>query len=298
MVFTALGRNVVLERELDFSGIEINAPRFADAREEVFTSPHEVLRETPEGFERLKKVKDDEGNWVATEPRPGDIGVSRLLVVGWAVNDDLEPGIPFAGINYFNYNFRDTGTQFNVAWAGPFLNVFWSDPSLADTRTILALETRLNPLGRTNRRLEEGDGKIGDVTAERVELSTQRVSATVAYPVAVYHTIQSVAGLDYLRFKREDETADSFVLPSDTWEPSLTLNWVYAQAGWRLDLGAQGVIRTDWEFWGRPDGSDYDPDDDRYFRSSLILNKTIYPRPLDRLGFRLALFDGKNLDRF
>jgi hypothetical protein len=298
MVFTALGRNVVLERELDFSGIEVNAPGFAGAREAAFSSPHEVLQETPDGFQRLRKVKDDRGNWVVTEPRRADIGVSRLLVAGWAINDELEPGVPFVGINYFNYNFRDTGTQFNVAWAGPFLNVFWSDPSLGETRTILALETRLNPLGRTNRRFVEGDGKIGDVKTERVEVAQQRLSATVAYPMAVNHTLQTVAGLDYHRFRREDETDSSFILPNDTMETSLTLNWVYARAGWRLDLGAQGVARSGWEPWGRPDGSDYDPDHDRYLRSSMVLNKTLYPRPLDRLGFRLALFDGQDLDRF
>jgi hypothetical protein len=298
MVFTALGRNVVLERELAYSGFSVNPPSFTAELEEIYVSPYEVLQETPAGFQRLKKTETENGQWAVREPRPGDASVSRLLVGGVNINEDLEPSFPFVGVNYFNFDYRGTGTQLDVAWAGPLLTVFWADPSLGGTRTILAADARLNPLGRTNRRLQEGDGIDEELKPERVEVTDQTVSAIVSYPVGVNHTLQTRARLDYLRFERESKTADTFTIPSDTLEGSLALRWVYTRSGWRLDFTTRGVVRSKWEFWGKPDGTDYDPDDDRYARASLVLNKSVYPRKLDRLGFRLSLFEGENLDRF
>ncbi len=298
MVFSALGRNVVLERELTYTGFEVNLDDYGSRREEALASGNQVLEETESGYRRLDKVRGPDGSWTTRERGPVGSGVSRLLVGGFSIDDEGSPSIPFAGVNYFNFNFRGTGTQLDVAWAGPLVNVFWSDPRLGGSKAILALEARVNPLRSRNKRLALVGDVDAEIRAERLEESDQTLLGILGYPLGTFHKVEAQADLDYFSFGRDDGTASDFVLPPDTLQSALTLRWVYNQAGWRLEWGVQGATRSGWRPWGKPDGSDFDPGDRRFVRSSFILNKTFYLREFDKLGLRFSFFDGNSLDRF
>jgi len=99
-------------------------------------------------------------------------------------------------------------------------------------------------------------------------------------------------------FDRADETAPDFTVPQDTVEGALTLRWVYNRGGLRADAGVEVARRSTWDFWGRPDGSDWSPSDQGFTRWSAHLNKSFYPRGSDKLSTGLALFGGHGLDRF
>ncbi|MFQ5670472.1 MAG: hypothetical protein ACE5HD_08145 [Acidobacteriota bacterium] len=295
MVFTALGRNVVLQREIHYERYDVNPPQFSQDLEEAYRSNHQILQASGAGFHRLEKVPGREGGMAVRETRPG---VSRLVGGGFGIDNNGTPGLPFAGVNYFNFDYRGTGNQLDVIWAGPFVDAFWSDPSLGGTRTILALEARVNPLTSRDRRIDENDGIDDDIKTERLQVSHQNLVAILGYPLATFHKVEVQADVDVAAFRGDDETADDFTVPADSFITSLALRWVYNRAGWRLEWTASGSRRSGWRFWGRPDGSDFTPGDEGYVRSSLVLNKTFFLRRFDRLGFRLSLYDGNGLDRF
>jgi len=298
MIFSALGRNVVLERDLVYTGHEVNGSGFDRRLEDTYASSNPILEETADGFRRLEvhgKGADATRTSVADL---GRTGVSRLLVGVWSIGENFDVKIPFAGVNYFNFNWRDTGTQFNVAWAGPFVDVIWSDPAVNDSKVIVALEARINPLYSTNRRVEQVNGLTVDASGERLEVSDQKFMFILGRPIGPFHKLEFQVDLDYLRFQGEDSTDPSFTIPNDTWQELVTGRWVYAQSGWRFEAALQAGVRDRWQFWGSPDGSDYDPDDQHFVRSRLVVNKFFYASNRNNFGFRGSFYNGNHLDRF
>jgi hypothetical protein len=298
MIFSALGRNVVLERDLVYTDYEVNGSGFGSRLEDSYASSNPILEETAEGFRRLEVHGKGANATRTTVADLGRTGVSRLLVGVWSIGENFDVKIPFAGVNYFNFNWRDTGTQFNVAWAGPFVDVIWSDPALNDSKVILALEARINPLYSTNRRVEQIDDLYVQADGERLEVSGQRFSFILGRPIGPFHKLEFQADFDYLRFRGEDSTDPSFTVPRDTWQETATARWLYSQRGWRLETALQAGVRNSWQFWGRPDGSDYNPDDMHFVRSRLVLNKSFYARNRNNFGFRGSFYHGNHLDRF
>ncbi|MFQ5766977.1 MAG: hypothetical protein ACE5ID_03215 [Acidobacteriota bacterium] len=298
MVFTALGRNVVLERRLDYSGFRINPEDLDQQVDRAYASSNQVLEATDQGFKRLRKVENRDGAVTIQESSVTSSGVSRLLVGRMSMGNGFNPGLPVAGVNYFNFDYKGTGSQVDLVWAGPFVDLFWSDPSFMGSKTILSLEARVNPISSTNKRDDVTDAIQDDVKGERVKIATQTLSGIVGYPISTNHKLEIQVDINFKDFRGDDETAPTFTVPSDTMDRSLTLRWVYNRAGFRVNGTVQGGTRTNWRFWGRPDGSDFSPSDRQYLKSALVFNKNFFPRGLDRFGFRLSLFDGSSLDRF
>ena len=298
MIFTALGRNVVLERDLTYSDYQINLPAFGERLDESFASDRPLLEDTGDGFQRLGLVRDGQGGYTRRASELSRTGVSRLLVGTWSMGDDLGLSVPFAGVNYFNFDWRGSGTQVDVVWAGPFLDLLWSDPSFGGGKAILALQGRVNPLFSRNRRIDAGDAIDDEIKAERLEDSSQLFQVILGRPLGGHHKFEFQLDMEHLRFRREDKTAADFVVPSDTWQELLTGRWVYARSGWGLEGAIQGGSRNDWSFWGSPDGSDFSDGDEQFARSSVELSKAFYSANRNKFGFGVAMYHGNGLDRF
>ncbi|MCP4201429.1 MAG: hypothetical protein GY769_05780, partial [bacterium] len=88
-----------------------------------------MVRDPEEGMKYL--VKDDEGKRVVqAEP-----DTSRLFVVGGVFWDEsVDFPIPLAGINYLALDWKGTGNQLNVFFAGPLLTVNYCAPRLSGSR--------------------------------------------------------------------------------------------------------------------------------------------------------------------
>ncbi len=294
MVFTALGRNVVLERDLAYRDYLVNEPAFDLRLEDLYAADNTLLEETGSGFRRLERVREGPDGR-QDQQILGHSGVSRLLVGVWSMGDAFDLRLPFAGINYFNFDWRGTGNQLDVAWAGPFLHVSWANPSLNGSRGILALETQVNPLHRTDKRVL---APVDDVSEERLEVSQQKFRTILGRPLGANNKLEAQFDIDYFDYRRAPETADDFTLPPDTWQGAAGLRWTFARSGWRLDAEGQVGRRERWQAWGNPDGSDYDPAHRTFERLRLTLNKNFYASRQNKAGFRLSLYKGHDLDRF
>ncbi|MFQ5718695.1 MAG: hypothetical protein ACE5IK_04020 [Acidobacteriota bacterium] len=296
MVFTALGRNILLEREIRYHDVQVNPPDIQAQIDEAWSSAHPIIDDSSGGFQRLEQTK--EGGRQARDLRVADSSVSRLLVTGITVGSDFTPGIPFAGVNYFNMNHKGTGNQLDIIWAGPVFATLWSNPGLGNSRTILGVQSNLNPLSRNDRRIDETDAIADDLDAERVKISTQQLGAVLGRPIGSFHKLEVEANLEYMNFSDDDDTAPDFVIPDDTLVGSMALRWIYNRAGFRLDYTLTGAKRDRWGFWGKPDGSDFDVNDDHWVRRVFSFNKVFFVRRFDKLSLHFSHLEGTGLDRF
>ncbi|MEM7353111.1 MAG: hypothetical protein AAF657_20120, partial [Acidobacteriota bacterium] len=117
-LMSLLNATLPVETETVLSEIRINGADFDTKREQILASDVTMVRDTDKGMRYL--VKDDEGNRVVQESPDTD----RYFLVGGVFWDEsVDFPIPLAGINYLSLDWRNTGNQLNVFFAGPLVTV-------------------------------------------------------------------------------------------------------------------------------------------------------------------------------
>jgi hypothetical protein len=111
---SAAGRSLLVERSYDFSGYQINQPGFEAARDEAMASDLRMYRDTAEGLRVLRR----EGDVRVVEPLKSRV---RSLVGGVMYEGTFDFPIPLAGLSLVDYDFRNSGAELSVFFAGPIL---------------------------------------------------------------------------------------------------------------------------------------------------------------------------------
>lgn len=300
MVFTVLGRAVVAERRVTYEDFAVNTPEFDSGREEAYASDRPILRDDQTGSSYL--VKDANGfRTVQTESLR-----NIAFFGGIGINSDRSIGTPFAGVNYFNFNWRNTGTQLDVAFAGPLIDTVWTDPGLGKSRWELSLEARLVGLWDQFHRTTDA----GRIEEEDVKVLEENGVVVLSHPITPFQKASFQADLIYDRYRAKPPQDPNEVIevpPPSGMTGVQTARWSYHRHGYLLDLWYSAGHRFSWADWGVRDpgspagtitevrGRGTDTDFERWGLTAL---KTFYPRKLQTLSFGLSLFDGAGLDRF
>lgn len=289
-VLSILNGTTVVEKETLLSDFVFNGPDFEDVRTEVMASDTVMLRDTEQGLRYLVKDKET-GERVVQEEQD----LTRVFLGGGVFFDDsLDFPLPLGGINYFSFDWRGTGAQVNAFFAGALLTLDYADPDLFGSRWdggvdffALGVQTS-DELFRDNR----------EVKAEEIEQRTGNVEFTLGRPIGQFFKFSLDYGLQYIEYDRADDTAEDFILPRDHLTQSLTLTGQYNRRGWRGRFRVSTHQRSDWEFWGLPGNTDFDPEQEDYLRWGVSLGKNWYLPKFRKVGLELEWVDGEDLDRF
>jgi hypothetical protein len=248
-----------------------------------------MLRDTDDGFRYLKKDKTGQ-RYVETE-----FDADRLFLVGGVLWDEsLDFPLPLAGVNYLDLDFKGTGTQFDVFFAGALLNAGFSDPSLFGSR----FNGGVNINGifiKTNDRLYRDEVVVPE---EDVMSWSAAGDLFIGRPLGDYFSFEINYGLERVDYSRADDTATDFLVPQDTLIHSFRSSLEYNRSGYRLRLAGDANRRSNWEFWGLPGNLEYDPDQKEFLRWRAILAKTWWLSSFRRIGLSAEYLNGSNLDRF
>lgn len=291
MAFEVLGYNLVVEREAAHSDFVVNGEGFEDRRRAALESGHPVFRETGEGFQRVE-MKD--GKEVL---RPLEERRNAFLVFGASSGFDGHPGLPFAGVNFFDFDFRGSGTEFDLAWAGPFVEIAWTDPDIGPAGGGRHLSSTVNGSFAAISNTDKNATSAGTFSNEYVEILRNAVGAGISLPIGHFAKTTLQATTAYFHFSPEDRTDPTFVLPADHFETDLLLRLEYNRHGYIATLWGEAGHRSDWLPWGLP-GNPFDPDLQSFTRRGADLKKGFYFGPFQKISLGLSLFDGDNLDRF
>jgi len=301
MVFEVLGQNLVVERGATYSDFAINQEGFGDRVSGAYASGLPIFRDTSEGYYKVDRSGGEERLQSVSTPR------NVFLVAGINMGIGGSPGPPFAGVNFFDFDFHGTGNQVDVAWAGPFLIASWTDPRLThpegDRRPLsLSVEGDLSGLKRRDKNAREAGTDAG----ENVDILTESARAALALPMGHFAkwTIETRAA--YMNFfRRHEETSTDFTLPVTALEESLLLRLEVNRAGYIIAPWAEAARRSRWDCWGfgcagasPPPREPFDPRDRDFTRRGLDLLKSFYIGPLRKISLAISGYDGKSLDRF
>ena len=286
-IFSIAGSSTPMVREVDFENFRVNDDGFAAAIAQAHQSPDIMFRETQTGY-RYLDLKDGE--------RVVNNEVTRSSLFGAAgvfYEQDLDFPLPLLGVNYFNFDFLHTGSQFNLFFAGALVTATINKPDLWGNKQLSGdFIGVFVPLTDT---LYEGDQKRPE---QDVKVLHEIALVRLGLPFANFFRVNAAYILDYFRYSEADDTAKEFILPQDHLAHGLSLGVEYKRGGYRVLLDGSYTRRSSWELWGNPDGRDYAADDRAFVTGSLTAAKDFYLPKFMRLHVDLGVQGGERLDRF
>ena len=287
--FSILSATLPVEVETEITDIRINGEGFERNRAAALASDATMLRDTDDGLRYLKKGETGE-RFVETE-----FDSDRLFLVGGVFWDEsVDYPLPLAGVNYLDLDFKGTGAQIDVFFAGAFLASGIADPQLFGSRWNGGVN--LNGLFFKARDELFRDGVV--VPEEDVKRRTASADVFIGRPLARFLNFELTYGLRMEDFSRADDTSEDFVIPQDTLTNYFRGVVQYNRAGYRLRLSGSLNSRSDWEFWGLPGNDEYDPDQADYQQWQARFGKTWWFPKFRRVRVFFEHLDGSNLDRF
>jgi len=292
----AAGRDFLLQRTLQFSDYAINTPRYQEDLTAAHRSDAPMYRETDQGLRELKIM----GGERVLQP----ISEKRIisLVGGAMYQGTYSFPIPIAGISMADFDYRHTGAQLSVFFAGPILATDLSKQYGPKYR--LAADLALNALPGENRVY---NGKT-EYTRQSIWTWEQTLGARASWQVTNHFSATAFTYLAYDIFRRTSDTSNQFALPR---------NGVALLPGVQLRLTEKGYIftadgtkgeRLDWKQFGctatllcaaQPALPSKLPLlQSAYTLYDADLNKNYYIGKFTKGGWDLAYFGGDQLDRF
>jgi hypothetical protein len=288
-VVSAAGRANVILRATEFTNFRIDPPDFEGALKTASASDARMVRETQTGLHYLEKPPGG-GDRVVKE----GFNTARTFLLGGIHHDSgLDfPVVPLGGVDYFNFNLANKGIQANVFFAGLVLAANATQPSFRGTHTNVGLELFAIALPTTSSVYRGGIEQKG----EAVKSVPASLSLRVGHPFAQFGKIDASFRVSHETYQRADDTAPGFIVPSDTFELSPSVDGQYSRWGYTVTGFFDYTRRTAWKPWGNL--AEYSPDQKSYTNFGGSLGKSFYLPKFQRLAVNINYLDGSNLDRF
>ncbi|MCP4200456.1 MAG: hypothetical protein GY769_00805 [bacterium] len=289
-IWSLLGGTTVVEREILLDNVRINPASFDAERQAALDSEATIVRDTEEGLKYLV-VDEETGERVVKE----EFDKKRRFLVGGVFYDENQDfPIPLAGMNWFWFDWRETGTQANIFFAGPLATVAISDPNFLGTKWDFGIDAFAFALRGDDTLFRDGQ----EATLEEVKTSNPNFDLKLGRPLGNFAKIEAQYQLGYQSFRRGDNTAEDFVLPSNHLNHEFRLTAKYNRKGYRFRVRGSRHLRGDWDFWGLPGNTEFEADDDTYSTWNVALGKTWHLPKFLKFGVEVEYLDGSNLDRF
>ena len=302
MVYELLGYTLAIEREHIYTDFRINEPGIDERVAQAFDSGRPVFRDTDKGLQRVRIVDGEETFESLDRPR------NTLFVFGFSAGEEGDLSFPFAGVNFFDFNFLDSGTQFNLAVAGPFVDISWNQPNvLAESVRkpwSVAVQSSLTAIELEDQLATDA----GTLSQDRVDILSQEFRATLGIPMGDFLRWSLQGRALYQNFDRQEKTSTSFVLPPTNTQGVFNLRLEFSRLGYQVAPWAEWGTRSDWGPWGRcadvpfeecdVPGARFSEDDRDFTRLGIDIRKSYYFGIFHKITLGLSGFEGRSLDRF
>ncbi len=289
-IWSILSATTVVERELLLTDVNINPADYDDRLQVALDSEFTMVRDTKAGLRYL--VTDEEtGERVVKE----ELDPKRRFLVGGVFYDEAQDfPIPLAGMNWLWFDWRGTGTQANIFFAGALAQVAVTNPNFLGSRTDVGFDAFGLAIAGSDQ-VFRGDEEL---TGETIKVTNPNIDLKLGRPIGNFFKLDLQYQLGYQKFTRDEDTEADFVAPSDNLNHTFRIAARYNRRGWRAQLRGSHTIRDDWEPWGLPGNPGYDPEHKEYSQWAAALGKTWHFPKFLKFGTELEYLDGNALDRF
>ncbi|HKI87317.1 MAG TPA: hypothetical protein VKA53_11300, partial [Thermoanaerobaculia bacterium] len=289
-ILSVLNGTTVVEKETDLSQVIVNGSDFSARREQVLSSDSTMVHDTNKGLRYLVKEKGKPGRVVKEGYKK-----TKLFALGGAFYDSsLSYPLPLAGINYLSFDFRGTGNQLNVFFAGALLTANLAQPHLFGSNFDFGGSVFALGIAGTDNYYQGSR----ELPAQEVEVRPASASLKLGHPLGSFTKVNLTYQLDYDHYQRSSNTAPGFVLPASHFTHSLSLNLDFSRSGYGLGASVSRNRRSRWAPWGFAGNSDYSPDKRDFTKWGALASKNWYLSKFQRVSAEIDYDGGSNLDRF
>jgi hypothetical protein len=279
----AAGRNFIVQKIYTFSNYRINEPHFESELTAAHLSDEPMYRETETGLSTLKK----EGNHrvlVATGKRV------RSIIGGLLYEGSFSFPIPLAGLSQVDFNWRKTGAQLSVFFAGPILAANLSKQWKNGFR--LGWDVALSAIPGTDR-VYSGSTELTNKGFYHFEEAT---GGRATWQATTNLSFTGASHISYNLYRANGDTDKNFILPRNgfTWTPSFELK--YARTGYLFTAGTSLTRRIRWETFGLEDDA-LKPVRNQFDKYYANFSKDFYFGKFTKTGLSLSYYGGDKLDR-
>jgi hypothetical protein len=283
-VLNAAGRDFVLQKTFQFSGYVINSPDFGAALTLARKSDKPMFRDTETGLRALRKNGTERVLDVSPETRV------RSIVGGTLYEGTFSFPIPIAGLSISDFNYRNTGEQLSVFFAGPILLADLSRQYGTGFR--LGFDVALSALPGNNR-IYSGNTEL---TQDAIWTWQEGTGIRATWQPMTGFSITASSYLSYEFYHGTSSLDPNYVLPRNgvTFLPGAELK--YARQGYIFTATGSVGRRIGWQQFGDP--AQPAPLHPTYTLYSADLKKSVYIKKFTKAGVDFGYYGGTQLDRF
>ncbi|HYL06646.1 MAG TPA: hypothetical protein VE075_11435, partial [Thermoanaerobaculia bacterium] len=288
-ILSVLDNPLLVERETQLGNVQVNPSDFAAREKSIQDTDVTMVRDTDQGLRYL--VKKGPGPRVVKQ---GFAPSKLFALAGLFVDDSLSYPLPLGGINYFTFDFRNSGQQLNVFFAGALLVASASQPRLAGSRFDVGGDLFAIAVPFTDDLYQNGK----EVVDQELKIRPATFSLKLGHPLGDFAKIGIEYGLLDSVYSRNSNTAKQFVLPSNNLLQSFAGSLRFSRAGYSLAGHYSYNMRSSWHAWGLPGNPDFDPANRDFTRYNFTASKNWYLPAFQKFGAEVDYFAGNHLDRF
>jgi hypothetical protein len=293
-IYEGPGVRTPIRRLLVLTDHEVNPADYVARRTSLHRSDAVVIRETAEGLQYLERTAG--GGASATRSETTSATRISTAIAGVLVDPNITRPLPFAGLNYADFDLFGTGAQFNGFFGGAYGQAAWSVPSLLGSRWQLAGSAFAVLARYHDRAFVEGR----ELYAENLLQRPAHAEVSLLRPLSPRVSLRVGYDLVYTSFDRAESTDADFRIPASQWAHGLRLELGAQRGGWTFAGWWSPAARAGWTPWGHDGGSQrrLQPSPADYQRWGASAGRTILlPGPLTG-RVEMVYMDGRRLDRF
>ena len=285
-IFLIAGRNVLIEREVHFSDVSLNASEFESERAAARASNRVMYRDTDAGVRYL--VKKGEIREVSNQLTTS----SRAIAMGTDIDPSFDYPLPIGGINILDFNFLNRNLQMALLYGGviAFGNIqhanLWGGKFDASV-DFFGLGLKAN---------DDVFDSAGKRSGERVNRIPVATGFNLGYQMTPFQKVSGHYEFKYDAYFRDAVTSAAFMIPSSTATNGEGLGYEYRRRGYSFETHAAAYQRATWSTWGTGDG--FDPADRTYTKYDIGLSKDFTFATFHTIHMNATYFGGQRLDRF
>ena len=291
------GRNLLVEKQVEFRDFRVNDDGFAEARVAARRSDNVMYRETDGGLRYY--VKDGDAR-VVSERATRSV---RAMAMGVTLDPSYAFPLPIFGINYLNFELnRRTDTQLAVLFAGVLAAGNVQRSRIGGTPFDASVDFFAIAVPSTDR-LYDGAGERDE---ERLLTWPLTTGLNLGWQYTPFQKLTGQYQFRFDGFARERTTLESYRVPASTVTNGFGAAWEYKRGGYSFVTNGTWFTRAGWRAFGpeaggetaEPGAAGPGPAEPRYVKYSASLSRDFFFNVFHKIHLNAAWFGGRDLDRF
>ena len=215
-ILMVAGRNVLVEKSVAFTNVQVNQRDFAAARDAARASNRVMYKETDQGLRHY--IKEGEVRVVSTRPSSS----VKAMAMGVTIDPSYAFPLPIFGINYLDFEFGNPDTQLALLFGGVLAAGNIQRPKLGSTPLDASVDFFAIAAPSSDRLY----GPEGEREDQRVLTWPLSSGVNLGWQYTAFQKAQFQYQFRFDAYVRDRTTSESFELP-----PSTVTNGVRRRVG-------------------------------------------------------------------